>query len=237
MRAGALHPFHIAAGRALVDLLLPVFCVACGRAARTGALPLCAGCARSMPRADLEAVREQLALLPERAGRPDTAFAMWSFVQDGPLQHLQHALKYGNRPVYGRALGGLMGPSLRDHLASASLDGVVPIPLHRARLIERGYNQSHYLAQGIADALGLPPPMRDLRRARATRTQTRLGLTARWENVADAFVAGNGVAGRRVLVVDDVLTTGATACAAALALREAGAEAVHLATLAYAARG
>ena len=200
-----------------------------------------------MPRAEAEVIREQFDRLPPEAGRPDATFAMWTFVKGGAIQHLQHALKYGNRPMYGHVLGRLLAPALTDHLRSQPGNplerhpnvGIVPVPLHPARLLERGYNQSQYLAEGIAAGLGLPPPLPLLRRGRRTRTQTTLGVDARWDNVAGAFEATFLDVGslETIVLVDDVLTTGATASAAAVALRDAGVRTVHLATLAFAAAG
>jgi predicted amidophosphoribosyltransferase len=168
------------------------------------------------------------------------ASALWTFDAGGTIRRLQHALKYGNRPGLGVALGGLMGRALRGEGAPV-YDAVVAVPLARARVLERGYNQSHQLALGIAAALAdatppAPPVPGWLRRARATRSQTALSAARRWANVDGAFALGAGadVAGRRVLLVDDVLTTGATGTAAAAPVVAAGAH-VDLAVLALAA--
>jgi predicted amidophosphoribosyltransferase len=239
--SGALHPFHRMLWQSSLGLLFPVFCSACGARVIERVLPLCTPCLRSMPRADADAIRAQFDRLPAEAGRPDSIFAMWAFVKEGAIQHLQHALKYGNRPLYGYELGRLLAPALADHLRSQitefRIDAIVPVPLHPARRLERGYNQSQHLAEGIAAGLALPPPISLLRRGRRTRTQTTLGVAARWENVAGAFETASTPPGAQntALLVDDVLTTGATASAAVAALRNAGIQNVYLATLAFAA--
>ena len=112
-------------------------------------------------------------------------------------------------------------------------DRIVPVPLHRQRRLERGYNQSERLAAGLAAVLELPVEAERLTRPRPTRSQTALSKPERWRNVEAAFAVPDpgGVGGQRVLLVDDVLTTGATAVAAARALRSAGAV-VDLAVLA-----
>jgi ComF family protein len=148
------------------------------------------------------------------------------------LQAVQHAFKYGNRPRYGVALGRLLGSAFVEE---ANLpDGVIPIPLHRTRELERGYNQARMLAKGVAETLDRP--LRDdlLARPSPTRSQTNLSREERWRNVRDAFAADDACASGHWLLVDDVLTTGSTAVAAALTLTDAGANAISLATLALA---
>ncbi|MFB6097902.1 MAG: ComF family protein [Salinibacter sp.] len=151
------------------------------------------------------------------------------FDKDGVLQAIQHALKYRNRPRYGVPLGHLMGEAFRE--ANASPDGVVPVPLHQTRRLERGYNQSATLAEGAAEALECPCRPELLARPHPTRSQTGLSRGERWRNVRDAFRAEPACAGGHWLLVDDVLTTGATATAAGQVLLDAGAERLSLMTL------
>jgi predicted amidophosphoribosyltransferase len=113
-------------------------------------------------------------------------------------------------------------------------NGVVPIPLHRTRRLERGYNQSRMLGKGVAAALDCPLRADLLARPVPTRPQTNLSREERWQNVHEAFAADPACADGHWLLVDDVLTTGATAVAAGRTLLNAGADAVSLATLALA---
>lgn len=221
-------------GRAVLDLVYPPLCLGCDArlpADATG-LPLCAACLRTLPRAEPELLRPRLADLPQGPAAFGRADALWIFDDGGTLQRLQHALKYGNRPTLGVQLGRLIGEAWRARDARMP-DLVVPVPLHRRRRLERGYNQSERLATGIAAVLERPVAADGLARPRATRSQTSLTKTDRWRNVGQAFALTDpdAVAGRRVLLVDDVLTTGATAVAAAHVLRAGGAE-VDLAVLA-----
>ncbi len=185
-----------------------------------------------MERADPAAVASCLARLP--VSTLDAAFALWVFDRGGRLQQIQHRIKYGNRPGLGEAIGRLMGSALATSpLTAAGFTAVVPVPLHRTRLLERGYNQSRALAAGLAGQARLPLCETLLIRSRATRSQTRLSRHRRWENVSGAFAVRDpeSVRDGHFLLVDDVLTTGATATSAAGALKAAGARFVALATL------
>ncbi len=161
--------------------------------------------------------------------------ALWVFEQGGALQAIQHALKYSNRPRYGVALGRLMGSAYaaEDHPLP---DALLPIPLHPTRQLERGYNQSAMLAEGLGAILDRPVLLDTLARPHPTRSQTHLSREARWANVRDAFAVSQPdvCAGQTVLLVDDILTTGSTLAAAAHVLHDAGAASVGFATLAFA---
>lgn len=218
----------------LIDLLYPPRCLHCQARVADAALPLCPRCLRRMEHPAPANVAAHLARL-NHADALDGAVPLWRFERDGPLQAVQHALKYGNRPRYGVALGRLMGTAYEQ--AEAPMPAaIVPVPLHRTRYLERGYNQSETLAQGVGAVLGTPVRPSLLTRPRPTRSQTNLSRAARWNNVVDAFAAPDpeAVAGATLLLVDDVLTTGSTAVAAARVLRTAGARAVSLITLAFA---
>jgi ComF family protein len=185
-----------------------------------------------MERAPSMGVAARLDRLPTGRGLFEHALALWVFDKGGTLQAVQHAFKYGNRPRYGVALGRLIGAAYAEEAPAP--DGVVPVPLHRTRELERGYNQSRMLAKGVAEALDTPLRGDLLARPRPTRSQTHLSREERWNNVRDAFAADAACSGGRWLLVDDVLTTGSTAVAAGLTLTRSGADAVSLATLALA---
>jgi len=185
-----------------------------------------------MERAPPMGVAARLDRLPAGRGLFEQVLALWVFDRDGTLQAVQHAFKYQNRPQYGVHLGRLVG---RAYARTApSPDGIVPVPLHRTRELERGYNQSAMLAEGVADVLDRPLERNLLARPVPTRSQTPLSREERWRNVQGAFAAAPDCRDGHWLLVDDVLTTGATAVAAGQTLEEAGADAVSLATLALA---
>jgi ComF family protein len=144
-----------------------------------------------------------------------------------PVDHCVRALKFHGQLEYGRVLGTLIAEARRAR--GAPLPAlVVPVPLHASRYRERGFNQAAVIARFAARGLGIPLASRALERVRATAEQSHLPAAARAVNVAGAFRASTPLVGQRVALVDDVLTTGSTATAAASALREAGAVEVEL---------
>lgn len=152
-----------------------------------------------------------------------------------PMREAIHALKYENRPELAEPLARYLVAALLTaprHPFTSALDVVVPVPLHEVRRRERGYNQSELLARAFCKRSGLPHAPNLLSRERPTASQVGLNALERQANVAEAFVAKGDLAGKQILLVDDVYTTGATMRACAVALQTAGAEAVYGLTLA-----
>lgn len=219
----------------LYDLLFPVACTGCGVRLPGAHLPLCGFCAAVIEKAEREEVQAQLAQLTPDRSHLGVPFAMWMYDEAGVVRRLHHALKYQNRPRYGLELGAWMARSLQLAWEECPPDILVPLPLHYARYLERGYNQSLMLARGIHAVTGVPLDASTLVRRRHTRSQTGLDRKERWNNVRDAFYCPDGsFHGRHVLLIDDVITTGATLLAAAHSLIEAGgARSVRPAALAF----
>lgn len=203
-------------------------CAWCQAPAR--AAGLCAACIAALPW-NLEACPG--CALPQPCiaclRRPPPWDAAWAaFVYRPPLPHLIHGLKYQGRFSAARLLATLMAQRLRRHTQPLP-PVLLPVPLHPARLRRRGYNQATELARPLARALGMRVDLAALRRLRDTGDQTRLSAAARRRNLRDAFAARpDRVAGRHVAVLDDVLTTGATAAGVSQALRLAGAARIEI---------
>ncbi|MBS0319238.1 MAG: ComF family protein [Proteobacteria bacterium] len=209
---------------------LPQACVLC--AAPAGRALVCAACTATLPRlADPCPGCALPARPPARCAqcaahpppwRRATAALRYAF----PADELVQALKYGGQVALGAYLGALVADAVVA-AGAPQVDLVVPVPLAAARMRERGYNQAHALARAAALALGL-----DCRavlvRTRASPPQASLPLAARGANVAGAFACAGPVAGRRLALVDDVMTSGATLAAATGALLAAGALSVDV---------
>lgn len=147
-----------------------------------------------------------------------------AYAYDRTARRLVRVLKYQNVVQAADALADGMAQVLPPE----QFDGLVPVPLHKRRQRTRGFNQAHALCQALSTRTGLPV-VEALARTRDTRTQTELSRHLRAENVRDAFIVQGSVAGKRLVLIDDVFTTGATSQACAHALKEAGA--VHICLL------
>jgi len=200
----------------ILDFLMPAYCAACGAPGGE----LCDACVQAI--ASPPAI-----LLGARNGVPSlTALGPY----DGMLRSAILAMKFRGARRIGMRLGRWLAPKV-----VFPFEVVVPVPLHRARLRERGYNQAAEIARGIAAASGTACVVDALARVRATVPQSSLDLVDRSGNVEGAFSAGRSierVAGRRVLIVDDVVTSGATMRACAATLRAAGVRTLYLAAAA-----
>lgn len=229
------------ASKSLLHRLFPATCLLCLDPGQPPALDLCRGCEDDFPQNVPACIR---CAMPVSAGGEtcgscfrrrrvfDAAFAPYRY--EFPLDVLIHRFKYGGQIAIGRILGMLLARRLLER-GRPCVDAIVPVPLHAAREAKRGYNQAREIAMFAAELLGIPLEDRIARRARATEEQTALPAAARRRNLRDAFEIRASSVPLRVAIVDDVLTTGATAEALALALRRAGCRHVAVWTVARAA--
>lgn len=218
----------------LGSTLFPHYCLVCGERLSADRLMICPACLDLLPRyPGSEALYDAEKRIEGHA--PFTEYRSdLGFTHHNPVRDLIHTIKYEGHPELGERLGQLFAP---EHLRAghfADIGVAVPVPLTPRRLRRRGYNQSAYIARGLTGGLGIPLDETLLARRDSAGTQTHRGREARWASMREAFYVPDPdkVSRRRILIIDDVLTTGATLSACALALMEAGAESVSYYTLA-----
>jgi ComF family protein len=230
---------------AALDLLYPALCPVCRRTLGPGRRdPLCGACWNEI--VPLTAPCCPVCGVPTTTVPPTTVTASrcptcvnqpppWDWARAaaryaGPVREALHALKFQGKRALARPLADLLAEQTRP--LPNPVDALIPVPLARERERDRGFNQAALIAEGLRGTLGVPVRRGWLSRVRATPPQTDLGADERRRNVRGAFRAAPAVAGHHVVVVDDVLTTGATAAECARALREAGVGSVGILTVA-----
>ena len=171
-------------------------------------------------------------------GRVDilNAASFLLFNKGSKVQHLVHALKYKDRKDIGIFLGEEYGRDLKNCLYFSDSMIIIPVPLHKKKYLKRGYNQSEQFAIGLSQEMGIPYTCQSLFRKNSSETQTRKSRFMRWQNVNEIFeVKEPGkIAGRQILLVDDVVTTGATLESCVNAFSVVPDVKICLATIAYA---
>ena len=200
-----------------LGLLFPPSCLACEQTLCHGEQYLCTVCWASFPqRLTMWEDQDDMAARLWGSMPLIKATSLFTFQKGSPVQQLIYKIKYKNQYRAAAYLGAYYGHLLKD-LTPTPVDGIIPVPLHRARQRQRGYNQSAWLAKGIAQATGWPCYPHWLARRVNTTTQTNKSRSERMTNVANAFQLTDAadVQGKHLLLVDDLVTTGATlkACA------------------------
>lgn len=221
---------------ALSHLFFPHNCAACGTELSQRKLCICARCMLQLPETDFAKLAGN-AIEKAFYGRLPlmAAGSAFYFNKHAKLQRLIHLLKYSGRSDVGMQLGKLMGLQLAEAERFNSIEVLIPLPLYPDKERKRGYNQAHILCMGMAEVLNIPVEANAIIRSRPTETQTKKGRSERWQNVQQGFSVQNeeGIKNKHILLVDDVMTTGATLDACGQALRNVPGICLSVFTLAY----
>lgn len=204
----------------VLHLFFPRLCVACSRELQAGQI-LCHHCLLELPETGFEDLDANGVEKLFWAQHVHHAAAAYHFTKGSALQTLIHQIKYKGARETAVYLGRMMGYKLRESSRFREVDILVPMPLHPARLRRRGFNQARLIAEGIAEVTSLPLVDDAIRRTISTLTQTNKRRTDRWENVGHAFEVhrAHAIDRKHVLLIDDVITTGATVAACLSAIR------------------
>jgi len=222
-----------------LHLLFPHICAGCGSDSLNRDSVLCLRCLDALPETNFESHRDnpvekifwgRLPLL--------SATAQFYFTKESLLQHLMHQFKYKGNKELGLQLGRMMGDQLLRSGRFTSIDALVPLPLYPAKEKRRGYNQAAVLSEGMAAQRRIPVLDKGITRPEHTATQTKKGRIDRWKNVEGKFLltTSGAVRNKHVLLVDDVVTTGATLEACGMELLQAENVQLSVAALCVASR-
>lgn len=230
--------FLIEIKESVLQLLFPHLCTGCGSDLLSKRSELCMRCIEALPETNFE-------LYPANPvektfwGRIPllAATAQFYFTKTSLIQHLMHQLKYRGDQELGIQLGKIMGVHLMKSTRFET-EALVPLPLFPAKERKRGFNQATILCQGMAEMMQVPILQNVISRPQHTETQTRKGRVERWKNIEGKFILNNAsaISNKRILLVDDVITTGATLESCGMELLKAHAVQLSVATLCYASR-
>lgn len=226
--------------RRLLDVVAPRQCCVCGRRLAIDEEMMCAACNLHLPRTSFSAHAYDNPMARLFWGQiPVMRAASWIYFEPhGEVASMIYRLKYGGHPEYGYLLGQFLAEDFAEDGFFDGIDAVVPVPIAKNRLNRRGYNQSEYIAKGIAEATGLPVRTDIVKRREFRESQTQKNWWERHGNVENAFSLRNGEAscGKHLLVVDDILTTGATVLSCSRELCRAADVRISIACIGFAGK-
>jgi len=217
------------------NLIFPKLCCACNNTLLKNEEIVCLNCVINLPKTNFHQDKDN-PVSKVFWGRVEIEMAtsFYAFSKKSKVQSLLHNLKYKGIKEVGFVVGELFGFELNESDYYKEIDVIIPVPLHKNKLKKRGYNQSEWIAKGLSKSMKVPVNAKSLYRKLDSETQTKKSRYNRWENVGEIFgVSDDSINGKRVLLVDDVVTTGATLEACAHVLLENNCK-VLVATIAYA---
>jgi ComF family protein len=221
----------------IFDFFLPRTCPCCKTKLSAVEECICSNCLKKIRIAENNLLRVEYQRDFKLKNSISDLASAFVFEKDKNMQILIHELKYNKRFQYGIFLGKQLAKLKRENFAKWNIDFIIPVPLHMLKLAERGYNQAYYISKGLSSRLNVPLKTKIIKRKKFTQSQTNLNRIEREENMAEAFAISknnNSIAGKNILIVDDVITTGATTNECAKALLDSGAKKIYAASAAIA---
>jgi ComF family protein len=218
-----------------ISLFYPRYCRGCFNSLVKGEELICTLCLLEMPKSHYHLQQDNPFYQRLRGRLPvKHVMTLYKFVKQSRVQQVLHALKYKQQPELGEMLGRIYGQDLLEADYKNAFDLIIPVPLHISRRRIRGYNQSEEFGKGLSRILEVPCNDTYMMRSAKTETQTHKTKLSRWENVNRTFhvVKSEPIAEKRILLVDDVVTTGATLEACGQALLDAGCSELSIACIA-----
>ena len=220
----------------IYELFYQELCLCCNEALNIQESIICIHCRHDLPLTNFTSEKENLI---EKAfyGKTqiEAATALFYFFKKGTIQHLIHNLKYKNQQQVGTFLGNWLGCELTNNSRFSTIDVIIPVPLHKKKLKSRGYNQVTTFGNSLAQNMKVPFQENILSRISSTKTQTKKIRFNRWENVQELFFVENEKAleNKHILLIDDIITTGATLEACSITFSPIKKVKLSIATMAY----
>lgn len=220
----------------LFDFIIPRFCCSCRNKLDLDQDTMCNDCFSKIQRSTQDRLQREFERKFAGKNIISDFYAPFVFEKDKELQHAIHSLKYQKKFRVGIFLGKVLASNLKTSKPNFNIDLIIPIPLHQLKKAERGYNQAFYIAKGVSNIFKVNLSDRIVKRIKYTESQTKMNLNEREKNISAAFKIKkkNFVEGKSILLLDDVITTGATISECGKILLEAGANKIYAASIAIA---
>lgn len=213
----------------ILDFFLPRVCISCDNKLSPEENSICENCFSKIKTADKTFLESEFKRKFEEEKIINDFLSLFVFDENSPIRDLLHGLKYDKKFRLGIFLGKILAANFDEKIKTWNIDYIIPVPLHKLKKAERGFNQSYYIAKAFVKKSNIKVKANTIKRRRFTATQTKLNSEERKENMKDAFVIKGKklIDGKNIILLDDVITTGATISECARVLKQNGANKIY----------